>query len=80
MKISLKHQSFEKKSSEVCVITEHPLEDEMINFALAKVSGRYPTMGCSLNNQSKELAYVLEGSGKELWMAKNISSRQGILC
>ena len=64
MKISLRHQSFEKKSSDVCVITEYPLEDEMINFALAKVSGRYPTTGYVLNHKSKELVYIQEGNGK----------------
>ncbi len=64
MKISLKHQAIQKQSNDVCVITEHPLGDDMINFALAKVSGRYPTKGYALNHQSKELVHVHEGSGK----------------
>ncbi len=64
MKISLKHQSLEKKSSDACVITEHPLEDEMINVAIARVTGRYPTTGNALNQICKELAYIYEGTGK----------------
>jgi mannose-6-phosphate isomerase-like protein (cupin superfamily) len=64
MKISLKHQSLEKKSSDACVITEHPLEDEMINVAIAKVTGRYPATGNTLNQICKELAYIYEGTGK----------------
>jgi mannose-6-phosphate isomerase-like protein (cupin superfamily) len=64
MKILLKHQSIQKQGNDVCVITEHPLEDKAINFALAKVSGRYPTTGCTLNHKSKELVYVYEGSGR----------------
>ena len=43
MKISFKHQSLQKKSSDACVITEYPLEDEMINVAIAEVTGRYPS-------------------------------------
>lgn len=64
MKISLKHQAFEKKNSAVCVITEHPLGDKMINVAIAKVMGRYPTTGNALNQICKEVAYIHEGSGK----------------
>ena len=64
MKISLKNQSFEKKSSNTCVITEYPLGDERMNVAMAKVTGRYPTTGNALNQICKEMAYIHEGSGK----------------
>jgi mannose-6-phosphate isomerase-like protein (cupin superfamily) len=46
------------------VITEYPLEDQMINVAIAKVTGRYPATGNALNQKCKEVAYVHEGSGK----------------
>jgi mannose-6-phosphate isomerase-like protein (cupin superfamily) len=64
MKISFKHQSFEKKSSDACLITEYHLEDEMINVAIAEVTGRYPPTGSALNQVCKEVAYIHEGSGK----------------
>lgn len=46
------------------MITEHPLGDEMINVAIAKVTGRYPTTGNALNQRCKEMAYIHEGNGK----------------
>ena len=64
MKLSLKDQSFDKKSNDACVITEYALGDEMINVAIARVTGRYPTTGNALNQISKEVAYIHEGSGK----------------
>jgi len=64
MKLSLKHQSFDKKSNEACTITEYPLDDKSINVAVAKITGRYPTTGNALNRICKEVAYVHEGSGK----------------
>jgi len=64
MKLSLKHQSFDKKSNDACVVTEYTLNDEMINVAIAKVTGRYPTTGNTLNQICKEVAYIHEGNGK----------------
>jgi quercetin dioxygenase-like cupin family protein len=79
MKISFKHQAIQKQSNDVCIITEHPLGDETINFALAEVSGRYPTTGYALNHQSKELVHVHEGSGKVVIEGKEHSVQKGDL-
>ena len=64
MKIILKHQAIEKKNNDVCIVTEHPLDDEVINFATAKMTGRYPSAGYVRNHKCKEIAYVNEGNGK----------------
>ena len=65
MKISFKHDAKHKKNNEVCVVTEYLLDnDESINFAIAKITGRYPTAGRMTNQKCKLLAYVQEGSGK----------------
>ena len=64
MKISLKHQAIEKMNSVACSVTEHRLNDEMLDIAIAKISGRYPDARRVVNQQCSELAYVFEGEGK----------------
>jgi len=64
MKISLKHQAIKKKNSEVCLVTEHSIGDEMIDFAIAKISGRYPDNQRVTNKLCKEIVYIQEGKGK----------------
>ena len=64
MKFLFKHQSVDKKVNDACMVTEHPIGDEMINIAIARVTGRYPTTGYARNNKSKEIGYIFEGSGK----------------
>ncbi len=57
-------QTIERKNSEYCVVTEFPIEDRDIDFAIVKVSSRYPHSGCAANTISKEIVYVQEGVGK----------------
>lgn len=64
MQKSLKHQSFERKNSDVCVITENVIKDETLDFVIAKISGRYPDTQRATNLTCKEMIYVSEGSGK----------------
>ncbi|OGT36162.1 MAG: hypothetical protein A3F11_09745 [Gammaproteobacteria bacterium RIFCSPHIGHO2_12_FULL_37_14] len=56
--------SIERKNSEHCVVTEFPIKDHDINFAIVKVSSRYPDSGYATNTISKEIVYVQEGGGK----------------
>lgn len=46
------------------VIWEYPTKDESISGAVAEIHGRYPEKGFAVNEQSKEIAFVLSGSGK----------------
>lgn len=65
MKITFKHQTIERKNSEVCVVTEHPMDDGTIDFAIAKISGRYPVAPQrAINLTCKEIVYVHQGNGK----------------
>lgn len=64
MKISLKHQAIEKKNSGVCTVTEHCINDEMLDFAIAKITGRYPNERYVSNKKCKEIVYIQEGNGK----------------
>ena len=53
-----------RKNGEFCVVSEFAIEDHDINFAIVKVSSRYPDSGLATNTISKEIVYVQEGSGK----------------
>jgi len=63
MKI-VKYENTEKFSnSDNCTVWEYPLNDNDINCAVAKITGRYPDTGYCYNENCKELIYVIEGSG-----------------
>lgn len=64
MKISFKHDSIQRKNSDVCVVTEHPIGDDMIDFAIVTVTGKYPNTKQATNLVCKEIVYIQEGSGK----------------
>src|SRR5438046_2228431 len=64
MKICLKHQTTEKQSGVTCTVTEHPLNDEFLDMAIANITGRYPDERRVVNMQCAELAYVCDGGGK----------------
>lgn len=64
MKISLKSQRKEFKNGNYCTAYEYPMDENMINGSLIVLSGRYPETGCALNEVSKEMAYVVKGSGR----------------
>ena len=57
-------QTIERKNSAHCFVTEFPIADHDINFAIVKVSSRYPDSGYATNTISKEIVYVQEGGGK----------------
>jgi len=64
MKILSKHQSTIHKNSDLCVVMEYGMDDPDIDFAVAKISGRYPAKRYVTNIQCKEIVYIQEGSGK----------------
>lgn len=64
MKIVRAIQAQEFRVSTVCTATEYPLGDKDINGAVIKLDGRYPEKGRVMNEECKELAYVIEGSGR----------------
>jgi mannose-6-phosphate isomerase-like protein (cupin superfamily) len=64
MKISFKHQAVEKANSAACTVTEHDLNNAMLDAAIATIAGRYPDERQVVNQQCDELAYIFEGEGK----------------
>ncbi|OHA67130.1 MAG: hypothetical protein A3C82_02555 [Candidatus Wildermuthbacteria bacterium RIFCSPHIGHO2_02_FULL_47_12] len=64
MKIISKDQATRFKNSESCIAIEYPIGDKDVNGAIIKLTGRYPDKGRVVNLKCKELAYVIEGSGR----------------
>ncbi len=64
MKISLKHQAIKRKNSNVCIVTEHPIGDEDLDFAIVEVTNRYPSTRRAVNRNCKEIVYVHKGCGR----------------
>lgn len=62
MHLALKKQSKKKVNSDVCSVWEYPLETDEIGGAVVELKGRYPDSGRAVNHESKEFAYILEGS------------------
>ncbi|STX52464.1 Uncharacterised protein [Legionella busanensis] len=64
MKITYQNQSFERKNSNVCVVTEYPNLDKNLDFAIVNISGRYPDQKYAMNKACKEIVYIQNGTGK----------------
>ncbi|MCI8588283.1 MAG: cupin domain-containing protein [Bacilli bacterium] len=66
----MKYIKYEKatniKNSNTSTLLEYSLElqDKEIDFAINTISGRYPEKGYCTNKKCKEIAYILEGTGK----------------
>ena len=54
------------KNSDTSSLLEYSIElnDPEIDFAINTINGRYPETGYCTNKKCKELAYILEGTGK----------------
>jgi mannose-6-phosphate isomerase-like protein (cupin superfamily) len=50
--------------TETTTIFEYAASDTAISGAVATINGRYPEYGFAVNKISKELVYVVSGSGK----------------
>lgn len=51
-------------NSEKCGVLEYDLGSADFSASVAKISGRYPESGYAVNSQCREIAYILQGSGK----------------
>jgi glyoxylate utilization-related uncharacterized protein len=64
MKKVLREQSKVLKNSPICSVTEFPLNEKFMDFAIVQISGRYPEKGNVINTKCKEIAYVQNGRGE----------------
>lgn len=46
------------------VIREYLMKESAISGAVAEINGRYPDIGFAVNKRSKELVYIIQGTGK----------------
>ena len=79
MKIVRKKQSKKFKNSKHCWVSEYPLNDKDINGAFVKLTGREPDEGRVVNLKCKELAYIIDGSGKVFIEGREIKVKCGDL-
>lgn len=63
MKVIKYKSALKGKNSDKCKTLEYSFMDRDIDLGIATISGRYPDEGYSVNLISKELIYVIEGSG-----------------
>ena len=77
MKIIKSCDSVKSANSAKCKTIEYAFGDKDIDLGLATITGRYPESGFCVNLVSKELIYVLEGSGKLCFEDRNIDFSKG---
>ena len=63
MKIVRLDDAEKYQNSDSCTVYEYELNDPDINCATGTIEGRYPDKGYCVNEECKELIYVLEGFG-----------------
>lgn len=79
MQISYKHQTVKRKNNEFCVVTQHSIQDETMDFVKVEITGRYPSARLATNQKCKEIIYVNEGSGKVVIENKEYNINAGDL-
>lgn len=77
MKIVKLHDTETGQNSDVCKTIEYSFQDKDIDLGIATITGRFPDSGYALNLVSKELVYVLEGSGTLYFENKEMSYSKG---
>lgn len=77
MKISRNNQTKTHSNSKTCVVQEYALQDEHMDMAVATLSGRYPEEKRVVNQECRELAYVLEGDGKVVVEGETVALTTG---
>lgn len=70
-------QAQEFNNSDKCKVLEYPTTDKDINFSTGVINGRYPDKGYCVNEECKELIYVIEGSGSLNKKDETISFNKG---
>ena len=77
MKIIKNNEAIEGSNSNVCKTCEYSFNDNAIDLGLAVITGRYPESGYCVNLVSKELIYVLDGSGELCFETEKVSFQKG---
>ena len=59
-----KEERKEKQIAKNSFVWEYPLHNKNLGVALAKINGRFPDIGRTINRACQEIYYVIGGSGK----------------
>jgi len=59
-----REQREEKQIAKNSFVWEYPLHNKNLGIALAKINGRFPDSGRTLNKVCQEIYYVVSGAGK----------------
>jgi len=74
--VSLK-KSTSLQPTSTTTIHEYMMTDPIINGAVADIQGRYPEKGFVVNTTSREIVYVIDGSGIVGLLDKEVSITVG---
>lgn len=77
MKVIKSSDAMKGANSDKCQTIEYSFEDKDIDLGIAIITGRYPESGFCVNLISKELIYVLEGSGNLYFENRSIEFSKG---
>ena len=77
MKIIRNKEAVKGSNSDKCKTIEYSFNDKDIDLGIAEITGRYPESGYCVNLVSKELIYVLDGSGKLCFENESIEFTKG---
>ena len=64
-------------NTDICKTLEYSFGDKDIDLGIATITGRYPEKGYCVNLISKELIYIIEGSGEICFENKSIQFSKG---
>lgn len=59
-----KENRVKKQIAKDSSIWEYPIHNEKLGVALAKINGRFPDSGKTVNKVCQEIYYIISGSGK----------------
>jgi mannose-6-phosphate isomerase-like protein (cupin superfamily) len=63
MKLVKREDARRIKITDNCTAVEYRIDDKDIDCSIGEINGRYPDKGYCVNEECKELIYVLKGSG-----------------
>lgn len=77
MKLIKQSDANVKQNNAACTVTEYPSGDKNIDIAHVSLTGRYPEVGWALNEQCKEVCYIISGNGTITFENNTISLAAG---
>lgn len=77
MEVIKSKEAIKKENSIDCINKEYSFKDKDIDLCISKINGRYPDSGYCLNKISKELVYIISGSGKLVFNDKIVEYKKG---